>query len=222
MNSRALGGPAALLGGGGEDADGHGRAGAGAAGREGGGSYAVAGLVAGTYSVALALTSPLLGLVDQVGQTRVHNRLRGGQRRRLRLLWPPPARPLAGGPGRAGRPRRGGDPAGQGVHAGALVPPLGDGGRLQAAFAVESTVQELIFVIGPPLVAVLAAVLSPAAAVLGTAAAGRGGGVRRSTPASRAWRPERQTGDWAGALRGQHPACWPPSCCWPAPSARST
>ena len=40
--------------------------------REAGGSYAVAGLVAGTYSVALALTSPLLGrLVDRVGQTRV-------------------------------------------------------------------------------------------------------------------------------------------------------
>src|SRR4030095_2861609 len=38
----------------------------------GGGSYAVAGLVAGTYSIALALTSPLLGrLVDRVGQTRV-------------------------------------------------------------------------------------------------------------------------------------------------------
>src|SRR4029453_17889433 len=40
--------------------------------REGGGSYAVAGMVAGAYSMALALTSPLLGrLVDRVGQTRV-------------------------------------------------------------------------------------------------------------------------------------------------------
>ena len=40
--------------------------------REGGGSYAVAGMVAGAYSIALAVTSPLLGrLVDRVGQTRV-------------------------------------------------------------------------------------------------------------------------------------------------------
>jgi MFS family permease len=64
--------------------------------------------------------------------------------------------------------------AGLAALAGASIPPvgacmralwsglLGQGGQLQAAFAVESTVQELIFVIGPPLVAVLAAVLSPA------------------------------------------------------------
>src|SRR4029450_8728872 len=40
--------------------------------REAGASYAVAGMVAGTYSGALALSSPVLGrLVDRVGQTRV-------------------------------------------------------------------------------------------------------------------------------------------------------
>jgi predicted MFS family arabinose efflux permease len=63
-------------------------------------------------------------------------------------------------------------------------------------------VQELIFVIGPPLVALLAAVLSPAAAVLGTATLLLVGvGVFAATPVSRAWRPERRAADWAGALR---------------------
>jgi MFS family permease len=170
--------------------------------REGGGSYAVAGMVAGAYSIALALTSPLLGrLVDRVGQTRV---LVGcavaSAVAFVALAAAGSASPLV--------------LAGLAALAGAAIPPvgacmralwsrlLGDGGRLQAAFAVESTVQELIFVIGPPLVAVLAAVLSPAAAVLGTATLlVIGVAVFATTPASRAWRPARRTGDWAGALR---------------------
>jgi predicted MFS family arabinose efflux permease len=104
--------------------------------------------------------------------------------------------------------------AGLAALAGASIPPvgacmralwsdlLGHDGQLQAAFAVESTVQELIFVVGPPLVALLAAVFSPAAAVLGTGALLLAGvGVFAATPASRAWRPRRRAGDWAGALR---------------------
>src|SRR5215217_8239024 len=133
--------------------------------REAGGSYAVAGMVAGAYSAALALSSPLLGrLVDRVGQTRV-------------LVGCAVASALSFGALAAA----GGfaSPAGLAALAGASIPPvgacmralwselLGDGGRLQAAFAVESTVQELIFVVGPPLVALLAASFSPAAAVLG-------------------------------------------------------
>jgi MFS family permease len=171
--------------------------------RGGGGSYAVAGLVAGTYSIALALTSPLLGrLVDRVGQTRV-------------LAGCAVASALAftalAAAGSSASPLV---LAGLAALAGAAIPPvgacmralwsglLGQGGQLQAAFAVESTVQELIFVVGPPLVAVLAAVFSPAAAVLGTAALLLAGvAVFASTPASRAWRPERRAADWAGPLR---------------------
>jgi predicted MFS family arabinose efflux permease len=79
---------------------------------------------------------------------------------------------------------------------------LADDDQLQAAFAVESTVQELIFVVGPPLVALLAAAVSPAAAVFGTAALLLiGVGVFATTPASRTWRPVRRAADWAGALR---------------------
>jgi len=171
--------------------------------RGGGGSYAVAGLVAGTYSIALALTSPLLGrLVDRAGQTRV-------------LAGCSVASALAfaalAAAGSSASPLV---LAGLAALAGAAIPPvgacmralwsglLGQGGQLQAAFAVESTVQELIFVVGPPLVAVLAAVFSPAAAVLGTAALLLAGvAVFASTPASRAWRPERRAADWAGPLR---------------------
>jgi len=156
-----------------------------------GGSYAVAGMVAGTYSVALALTSPLLGrLVDRVGQTRV-------------LAGCAVVSALGFGA-----------MAGLAALTGAAIPPigacmralwselLGHDGRLQAAFAVESTVQELIFVVGPPLVALLAAAFSPAAALLGTAALLLAGvGSFAATPVSRAWRPRRRAADWAGPLR---------------------
>ena len=171
--------------------------------REAGGSYAVAGVVAGTYSVALALTSPLLGrLVDRVGQTRV---LAG-----CAVASALGFGALAAAGGRVPAVAL----AGLAALAGASIPPvgacmralwsdlLGHGGQLQAALAVESTVQELIFVVGPPLVAVLAAVFSPSAAVLGTAALlVVGTGVFAATPVSRAWRPRRRAADWAGALR---------------------
>jgi MFS family permease len=171
--------------------------------REAGGSYAVAGMVAGAYSVALALTSPLLGrLVDRVGQTRVLVGCAAASAVGFAAL--------AAAGGRV-RPVA---LAGLAALAGASIPPLGacmralwsdllaHDGQLQAAFAVESTVQELIFVIGPPLVALLAAAFSPAAAVLGTAVlllVGVGGFA--ATPVSRAWRPRRRAADWAGALR---------------------
>jgi MFS family permease len=171
--------------------------------RGAGGSYAAAGLVAGAYSAALAVTSPLLGrLVDRVGQTRVLAGCAAASTLGFVAL-------AAAG--------RGASPlvlAGLAALAGASIPPvgacmralwsdlLGDDDRLQAAFAVESTVQELIFVVGPPLVALLAAVFSPAAAVLGTAALLLAGvGLFAATPASRAWRPTRRAADWAGALR---------------------
>ena len=173
--------------------------------REAGGSYAVAGLVAGAYSIALALTSPLLGrLVDRVGQTRV-------------LVGSAAASALSfGALAAAGRSASPAVLAVLAALAGASIPPvaacmralwselLGHGGQLQAAFAVESTVQELIFVIGPPLVALLAAVFSPAAAVLGTGALLLiGVGVFAATPASRAWRGQRRAADWAGPLRSR-------------------
>jgi MFS family permease len=168
-----------------------------------GGSYAVAGLVAGAYSVALALSSPLLGrLVDRVGQTRV-------------LAGCAVASALGFG---ALAAAGGGAPpvvlAGLAALTGASIPPVGacmralwselleHDGQLQAAFAVESTVQELIFVVGPPLVALLVAAFSPSVALVGTGLLLLAGvGVFAATPVSRAWRPRRRAADWAGALR---------------------
>ena len=192
--------------------------------RGAGGSYAVAGVVAGTYSAALALTSPLLGrLVDRVGQTRV-------------LAGCAVASALSFGA--LAVVGRGASPvmlAGLAALAGASIPPvgacmralwsdlLGHDDQLQAAFAVESTVQELIFVVGPPLVALLAAAVSPAAAVLGTGAlllAGVGSSPppRRRGPGGRGAAPATGPGPCAAPASGP---CWPPSCCWPVPSARS-
>ena len=168
--------------------------------RGGGGSYAVAGLVAGTWSVALAVTSPFLGrLVDRVGQTRV---LVG-----CSLV-------SAVGFAALAAVGRGASPvvlAALAALAGASIPPvaacmralwsdlLDSRGQLQAAFAVESTVQELIFIVGPPLVALLAALFSPAAAVVGTAVLLLAGvGVFAATTASRDWRPRRRAAYGAG------------------------
>jgi len=171
--------------------------------RGAGGSYAEAGVVAGTYSAALAATSPLLGrLVDRVGQTRVLAGCAAASTVSFAAL------------ATAGRAASPVVLAGLAALAGASIPPvgacmralwsdlLGRDEQLQAAFAVESTVQELIFVVGPPLVALLAAAFSPAAAVAGTAVLLLAGvGVFAAAPVSRAWRPRRRASDWAGALR---------------------
>jgi MFS family permease len=184
--------------------------------REAGASYAVAGMVAGTYSAALALSSPLLGrLVDRVGQTRV-------------LVGCAVASALSfGALAAAGGFASPVALAGLAALAGASIPPvgacmralwselLGDHGQLQAAFAVESTVQELIFVIGPPLVALLAASFSPRCCCWGWGCSPpprcRGPGDPSAAPATG---PGRCAAPGCGR-------CWPPSCCWPSPSAPS-
>jgi MFS family permease len=171
--------------------------------RQTGGSYATAGLVAGCYAVSLGVTAPLLGrLIDRVGQTRV-------------LLGC--AAVCAAAFVALAVAAEAGSPALLPVLAalgGASLPPvaaclralwselLGRGAELQAAFSVEAIVQELIFVVGPPLVALLAAVFAPAAAMVGIAVLLLAGvGAFAGAPASRAWRPQRRAADWAGPLR---------------------
>jgi MFS family permease len=172
--------------------------------RESGGSYGTAGLIAGAYAAALGLTQPLLGrLVDRVGQTRVllacaavsalaFVGLAAAAEADVQGLLPPLA-----------------------ALAGASIPPVAaclralwsdllghDDADLQSAFSVEAVVQELIFVTGPPLVALLAALASPAVAMLGIAVLLLAGvGTFATAPASRAWRGGRRAADWAGPLR---------------------
>jgi MFS family permease len=173
--------------------------------REAGGSYAAAGLVAGAYAVSLGLTAPVLGrLIDRVGQTPV--------------LLACAVVSAAGFVGLAVAAEAGARTLLTVFAAigGAALPPvaaclralwselLGRGAELQAAFSVEAIVQELIFVTGPPLVALLAAVFAPAAAVVGIAVLLLAGiGAFASAPASRAWRGERWAADWAGPLRSR-------------------
>jgi MFS family permease len=173
------------------------------------GSYAAAGLVSGVYSVTIAAAAPLQGrLIDRLGQTRV-------------LL---PAAFLFGG-AFAGL----GIAAASGaslpllyalaILAGLTWPALaacvralwagivergGPGVTLQTAYGFESTVQELIFIAGPFLVALMVRFASPMwAMLLGAALAVGGTVVFATTPTSRAWRPAPRTTarHWAGPLR---------------------
>jgi MFS family permease len=172
--------------------------------RHAAGSYALAGLVAGAFALGVGLAAPLMGrIVDRSGQTR--------------LLLASAVVCAAAFSGLALVAEVG--PMGLlpaiAAIAGATLPPigpcmrvlwsflLGRGSELQSAFAFEATVQELIFIVGPPLVVTLIAVASPVAAMLAIAAAMLiGTGLFAATPASRTWRPAAGERDWAGALRG--------------------
>jgi MFS family permease len=167
---------------------------------------------AGAASAAIALTSGLLAPV----KGRLVDRY--GQRRCLPPLAAVFATAMAGvvavaRPGPAGVAAT----VGLAAVAGAAAPPLGasmrvlwlslvgQGPRLQTAYALDAVLDELLFVIGPLLVAGLARALDPAAGPLATAGlalAGTLGFV--ASPVSRAQAGSRspvegRTG-WAGAL----------------------
>ena len=175
--------------------------------RESGGSYAAAGLVSGAYFVATAVGAPIAGrLVDRRGQTRILLRravvfpaLLVGVCA-LALLDAPLA--LIGACAGA---------------AGALMPPVGsslralwprlfvDGELRAAAYALEASLQEITFIVGPLLVAVLTAAVSPILA-LGVAAAASGIGTTLIALAEpvRGWRPdERHAVSILGALESR-------------------
>lgn len=173
--------------------------------RDGGGSYAEAGLVTGSLAVSSGLAAPVLGrLIDRAGQTRV-----------LLVSAAVAAVAFAALALTAGR-------VGTVVMAllaavaGAATPPLapcmralwsallpGDD-QLQAAFALESTVQELIWIVGPLLAVGISATAGPAVAVLAVAVLAAVGSVWfAGSPASRSWqgggRAAAGTG-WTGPL----------------------
>jgi MFS family permease len=169
------------------------------------GSFGLAGLVAGAFTIGISGGGPLQGrLIDRLGQTRVL--LACG------VVFAAAFTTLAAFAGRG---------AGTGVLVGcALVgglahPPVSaamrvlwttlvDGSGLQTAYAFESTIQELVFITGPLLVALLVTVFSPAAAVLAAGLLTLAGTVAFATaPASRAWRGQARTRDWAGPLRSR-------------------
>ena len=174
------------------------------------GSFALAGAASGAIALASGLLAPVRGrLVD-----------RYGQRRCLAPMALAFAAGLAGlvavaGPG----PAAGAATVGLAAATGAVAPPLGasmralwvslvgQGPRLQTAYALDAVLDELLFVVGPLLAGGLATLYRPAVGVLATAALAAAGTLGfAASPVSRAQAGSRADGagraGWAGALAG--------------------
>jgi len=132
------------------------------------GSYAEAGLIGGGYTVASALMSPLGSrAVDRWGQRRVIRILVVVHAATLALLalltmsgWPFIALLAVAIVAGATQPATGALVRARWAHL------LADDHRLGTAFAFESLLDELIFVVGPPLATYLAVAVSAPAPVL--------------------------------------------------------
>jgi MFS family permease len=157
------------------------------------GSYGLAGAVSATVALAQALVSPLVSrLVDRLGQARVMVPALAAHVAGLAALvglvlaeapsWTLfPAAALFG----AAYPPVGSLVRARWAHA------VGRSGLLPAAYSWESALDEVIFVVGPILVTVLATGIAPAAGLLVAGAfAGLGGlllaGLRRTEPPAHA------------------------------------
>jgi len=170
--------------------------------RAAGGSFTVAGLAAGAFALAAALASPPLGRrVDRADQTAVVVP--------LALL---DAGALLGLAAAARLDAPAAATVALAALSGAALPPLGacmralwpgiagDAGGLQAAYALESILQELVFIAGPLLAAALALV-APVLALVAAAGLVLGGSLAFArSPHSRAWRPEGRGDGLSGAL----------------------
>jgi len=167
------------------------------------GSYAEAGLVAGAFAVAQAVGGPAQSrLIDRTGQTLV-----------LGLGGTAFAAAFTAIAVAAGRDAGTGWLVGLAATAGLLFPPFASALRalwpsmltpaeLPGAYALESTVQELVFIAGPLLVAALVATAGPGVAV--AVAAGctlAGTALFVTAERSRRWRGAPGAADWAGPLR---------------------
>jgi predicted MFS family arabinose efflux permease len=158
-------------------------------------SFAVAGLVSGAYAVGSAISAPILGgAVDRIGQTTV---LVFGSTVTAVILGVDGLLPT-------------GAPHALlivlGAATGLSTPPVAacvrtllpaivaEREQLPALFALESTVLELTFVAGPPLALGLGSIWSPRGALAGSGMVMLAGTLLFAVqPASRLWRPSRQT-----------------------------
>ena len=169
--------------------------------RAAGRSYALAGVADGAYALGLALAQPLLGrLIDRAGMTRVLGP--------LALAFPSIliALALAGSHGAPGAVT-----IALALAAGATLPPLGACMRAlwpeliatpalrPTAFAIDAVLQELAFVLGPPLLTLVVALANPRLGLL--AAAGAGGAGSASFAALARSRHVRSAHGGGGALR---------------------
>jgi MFS family permease len=170
--------------------------------RERTGSFAVAGVVAGSLAAGSGVGAPVQGrLVDTLGQRRV---------------LPPLALVHAAALGLLVLTAEAGAPTAVlvlfGLLAGFAIPPTSSVLRsmwptllrdrpelIQPAYALDSVLIELIFILGPLLTALLTAVLAPQVALIVSAGSVIAGTlIFTALPPSRAWRPEH---DASGASR---------------------
>jgi predicted MFS family arabinose efflux permease len=171
--------------------------------RQTSGSFALAGGVAAADAVGAGVAATPMGrAVDRLGQTRVLGGTAGLHVVGLGAL-------LVAARGHA----IGAVLIGLGAAIGLSTPPVGgamrtmwprltsSGPTLERAFALEATLQELVFIIGPLLVGAIVAGFSPSAAVVVCAAVTAAGvALFVTAPASRAQRGGQSTVGWAGAL----------------------
>lgn len=168
--------------------------------RQAGAGYGFVGAAAGSYAISAAVGSPLLGrLVDRWGQSRI--------------LVPTAVLAAAGFVAIALAPRQPVVVVVGAVLAGSMTPPLepclrvlwpviAPEGRLESAYALDSSAQELVFVAGPLVVTAGVAVGSPTTALYVQALLGLAGvAVVASAAPSRRWRAEQRSRDWLGPLR---------------------
>jgi MFS family permease len=176
--------------------------------RESTGSFAVAGVVAGSLAAGSGIGAPVQGrLVDRFGQRRVLVPLAFLHALALGALV------LAG---ESAAPTAVLVPCG--LLAGFAIPPTSAVLRsmwpsllrerpelIQPAYALDSVMIELIFILGPLLTGLLTAVLSPQAALVVSAVSVIAGTLAfTALPPSRAWRPEREArAGLLGALGSQ-------------------
>ncbi|MEU7280664.1 MFS transporter [Streptomyces sp. NPDC045431] len=167
-----------------------------------GGSYSLAGALAGVYGLANAIGQPVLGrAVDLYGQPRVQLPAAVVSALGMALLVLTGTEPLpltyaaVAVAGLFTPPLEGGLRA--------LWPSvLGREDRVHRAYAMDAVAQEVMFTVGPLLVTLLVAVWSPSAALLVINALGVLGAlsVVVSEP-SRTWRSAPRDAHWLGALR---------------------
>jgi len=160
------------------------------------GSFAIAGAVAGSLAAGSGIGAPVQGrLVDSFGQRRVLVPLGFLHAAALGALV------LAGESGASTAAL-----VGCGLLAGFAIPPTSSVLRsmwphllrdkpqlLQPAYALDSVLIELIFILGPLLTGLLTAVLSPQAALIVSAASVVAGTLSfTALPPSREWRPDKE------------------------------
>jgi len=172
--------------------------------RDAGGSYATAGALVAGFAVGAAVGGPVLGrTIDRAGQPRVLLAAAVGRALVLVAIAAVAGTSLAVAGVLA-------------VAGGALTPPLepalralwpdlagGDAHALAAAYELDAGAQELIFVLGPVLVAVTVAVASPAVALHVTWAIGLAGTAAFAlAPPARDWRAGAHAhAGWTAVLR---------------------